>query len=579
MTGFILGKNGRLLLAGGRPLIAGGAVQSSGGNSTLSALTAFYLGNTAARFNIQPNAASGNTLADVPFLFTYTGSVPVNVKARVIDQNGVAVPGADWATLQTVTYDDTTKVMLGYLTGVRVGAQYRREIRLGTDDTTKLTDTKIFGVGPNIVLSGQSNMQGTLSTNISVSSTVPGVTPTINEGDFWKNNGTTMYFGCNGCIAPLGAGGQNNGSSSIGGGSNLSMESGGLLALSRIVGDRLAAKYGRKVGVGIVPWTVGGTSMSHFLPGGDFTSIYTNTGYTAGTIGMASPRNTSAPAIVWAGDYQIVAWHQGETGSNLTRAQRFADLKTYCQMHINNVAPYGRTADKLTFLFAMMGPYGVSPSTQVPTVPYAEVLRGAVLDLVAYGATQTPPWDVRVGWTCIDLDAGLNTADGLHMLAPQAQLSCFRLIQAINHVIDPTNVPFGGEGPKLTGAYTRSGDDITLTVAHNGGSGLAAKTPGSPITGWYANTAADATGSFTGSDLTISNVTIVDSTHIKITVTGAPTTFFVKHCGGTTNAVNSYRPDVSNLIYDNVVYPTGANSGEQYTGMPLQPTPTPIQIG
>jgi hypothetical protein len=565
----VIVSNGRLILVGGKPLSTVGGPSGTGGTgnngTTGIALTTLYLGHTMARFNFQPSAASGNTLADIPVLFTYTGSAPTSVQARAIDSTGTAVPGADWTPLQSVTIDSTAKTGLGYLPGVRVGAQYRREVRVGTDNTVKATDVGTFNVGPCIVPEGQSNMVQTLDGNIAYDAAVAGVTPTTTEINSWRDNGTAALFGLNGYIAPASIGG--TGSNSIGAGS-VAVASGGLFAMQRIVANRLASKYGRKVGVNVAPWARNATAISSFLTG-DFMTLFTNTGTTAGSIGLNSPAGYAS------GDYQIVTWHQGENqSSTLTRSQRLTDLISFCQAHITNVAKYGRTADKLTFLFAMMGPYGLSPGGAV-NVPHAEVLRGAVLDLIAYGKTQTPAWDVRIGWTCIDLDAGLNTTDGLHLFGDMKRQSCYRMTQGILRALDPTNVAFGGEGPSLTGTYTRSGDDITLPVAQNGGTALAAKTPGSPITGWYANTAAD----FSGTDIALTNVTIIDATHVRVTATGAPTTFYIKHCGGRLYTAQSYRPDVSNLVYDNVVYPTGANAGDQYTGLPLQPTPDAIRIG
>jgi hypothetical protein len=262
------------------------------------------------------------------------------------------------------------------------------------------------------------------------------------------------------------------------------------------------------------------------------------------------------------GDYRAVCWHQGESDTGVSRSKRFDDLKKFCQAHINQVAKFGRPANKLTFLFALMG---VGTDTQM------EPLRGAVLDLLAYA--QTVGWDVRVGWNCIDLDPD-TVSGGQHFGGADKTRSLRRMTQAVMNVFDPVNVPFGAAGPKLTGAYVRTGDDITFVVQHEGGSTLVAKNPGSPITGWYGNTAAD----FSGTDVPLTNVTIVDSTHIRVTAAGAPSTFYIKHCGHKYYTTLSRHPDVSNLIFDNFTYPTGANAGDQFTGLPLQPTPDGILI-
>lgn len=545
MTKILLGPNGRLLLVGGKPLaVVPGAVPT-----TTIALIPGNLANTNARFNVQTTAASGDTTADVPVLFTYNGGAPSSVQVRAIDAGGVAIPGADWIDLQNVTVN--AGVGIGYLPGVRAGANYRREIRTGalTD-----RDVKTFNVGPMILPWGQSNMRGTLDgadangVGITTGHIVPG-TALDEYGYFNSNNGTGTFFGLNGFV------GANNGGPI---GSYYTIQGGGLSML-RLIANRLKAKYGRDVGVAMNPLANNATAISAFLPGGFLNGMLTNVGTTAGSMGLSSPGN------IIRGDYQAVACLQGESENpTITRAQRFSDLKAFCRMHIDHVALFGRPANKLTFLFAMMG---------VANPPQMEVLRGAVLDLVAYGATQG--WDVRIGWNCIDLDPANNNNDTLHFGGMDQARSCRRLTQAFQNALDPVGTPFGARGPMLTGAATRSGDDVTLTVAHEGGAALAAKTPGSPITGWYANTAAD----FSGTDVPLTNVTIVSATQIRVTATGAPATFYIKHCGNKLYTALSYHPDVSNLIFDNFVYPTGADATEQLAGLPLLPTPDAIRVG
>lgn len=550
MAKFLLGQNGKLLLVGGKPL----SLAVVGAATTAITLTPFFLNTTQAsdvHFHIQTSAASNDTTGDVPFIFTYTGGAPSSVQARIVDSNGNAVSGFDWADISSTVTTDGAGNGLGYFNSVISGVNYKRQIRVGTSSTVTSSDTTAFNIGLMILPWGQSNMRGTLdgSDGSGLNGTVPGTAYTERT---YFDLGNGAFFGPSGFVGPS----VNN---TIG---SYSTDHAGGLSLLRLVGTQLNAKYGRKVGVAINPWALNGQPMATFMNTATLvSSMLSNTGTSGGTIGFSSPKT-----YIVNGDYRIVAWHQGESDSaSITRAQRLSDLKAFCQMHINQVAKYGRSASQLTFLFALMG---VGSPVQM------EVLRAAVIDLVAYA--QTVGWDVRVGWNCIDLDPA-NAGDSLHFGGADKTRSVRRLTQAIMNVIDSTNVPYGAAGPYLTGAVSRTGDDITLTVAHNSGSGrqLVPKTVGSAITGWYANTAAD----FSGTDITLSNVTIVDSTHVKVTATGAPTTFYIKHCGNKFYTALSYHPDVSNLIYDDFTYPTGANAGDQFTGLPLQPTPDAIKVG
>jgi hypothetical protein len=506
----------------------------------------------AARFNIQTSASSNDTAANVPIVFSYAGGSPSSVQARIVDGGGNPVTGFDWTDI-TASVQTVNGACVGYLNNVPAGVGYKRQVRVGTSGVLVDVDTLPFNIGCMILPWGQSNARGTMEGGFGRDTAVPGTAFT--ELTFYNANGTGAFFGKQGFIS----GGTN--AYHIG---DYYLQNGGGLAMLRLVGNGLQTKFGRKVGVAINPWDQNGQPMGSFLDlANNQSSMLANNSTVNGSIGFSSPYQYIAN-----GDYRIVTWHQGESESSTqTRAARLTQLKNFCQAHINQVSTFGRPANKLTFLFALMG---------VGNPPQMEVLRGAVYDLVAYA--QTVGWDVRVGWNCIDLDPQNATPpDSLHFGDVDKNKSIRRQIQSILNVIDQTNVPYGAAGPYLTGAVSRAGDDVTLTVAHSSGPGrnLVALNSGAAITGWYANTAAD----FSGTDIPLTNVTIVDATHVKVTATGAPTTFYIKHCGNKYYTALSYHPDVSNLIFDDFAYPTGANAGDQLTGLPLQPTPDAIRVG
>jgi hypothetical protein len=210
-----------------------------------------------------------------------------------------------------------------------------------------------------------------------------------------------------------------------------------------------------------------------------------------------------------------------------------------------------------------------------------EILRGAVLDLIADSDLVAMGADIRIGWNCIDMapppDAQGNP--GLHFVDEMQRIGLYRMAQACMNVLDPVNVPHGARGPKISGVASRSGGTVTLNIAHEGGTALAAKNSGNPITGWFANTAQD----FSGTDLVVQSVTIQGTNQVVLTVTdsgGNPATgtFYVKHCGGKAGTLNSYSPNVTNLIYDNFSYPSNATGTDVYVGLPLLPTPDAITV-
>lgn len=543
---FILGPGGKLMLVGGRSLTGASTPQAPTTSITLTDWYKQEIAGFTSRFNIQTTAASNDTTGDVPFIFSYVGGKPASVMARVVD--GAGAPVVDWADI-SASVQFSNGVAIGYLSGVPAGIDYRRELKVNA-----LTDRDRvrFNVGWNLLPWGQSNQVGTLQGNINGGDPVPGTAFT--ELSFFNSNGTAAFFGPYGFVPA--------GTNQVGIGDYSPVYAGGQ-ALARLTGTSLQNKFGRKVGVAVNPWANNGKSLSFFVDATGHSVMLDNTGTVPGSMGFSSPYQ------IIKGDYRIVSYHQGETeDTRLTRVVRVADLKRFCKAHIDHVyLNFGRPANKLTFLFALMG---------VGSPQQMEILRGAVLDLIADPEVIAAGWDVRIGWSCIDLDPNVG-GDGLHFAGVNLKKSLFRQTQGYMHAIDPVGVPIGAEGPRLTGAYTRSGTDVTLTVFDPSNTGLAAADSNIPITGWYAHTNKDFDDAL-GTVLPVSNVTILSDTQIRVTVAGATGTFYIKHCGGKYYTAQSYHPDVSNLIYNKFRYPTGANAAEQFVGLPLQPTPDAITV-
>lgn len=555
MVNFLRTSDGRLLLVGGRFLTTGGATAEppAGGSGTLSlTLDDFKTGHTGAEPVIQRRA--GTDFGTVPVLFSYTGTVPLNVQARVVSADGGAVV-KDWTSLTGVSANETTLTGLGELPLVPLGADYLLQIRDGNNTATASNGSKRWGVGVCIALMGQSNMAGTTEAG-SYTNIVPGTSQT--ELDHFL--GTALagsYFGSSGFVMPTSSPGTGSTSS----GSAIGLAAGGSLAFLRIAGQALKTKYGKRVPVCMIPWAFSNNSIGTFLPGGtNYAKLFGGSGTAAGSIGFASPRN------YWAGDFEGVMWHQGEANSSSTRAAYLADLKSLYQGFLDYVAPFGRTAQDLFFAPAVLGVYG--------NLPNIENIRGAVLDLDAFARANNWP-NVRAGWNCIDLDT-VEGSDGLHFVNISGgnqyrTWSHRRMMQSVLYMLDCAT--FNGHGPRLTTA-TRSGDVATVTVSHEGGTALAARNSGVALTGWLANTAAD----FTGTDIAVT-AAIASANTISVTFPGGTTyPAYLKYMGGRIGNVNSYHPDVTNPVYDNAQYPTGCTGTDLHTGLPLLPTPDAIEV-
>lgn len=546
---------GRFVLAGGRFLFASSVAQSGAlpgggtpqpGSPTTMALIDFYSTHQYARPVVQRRA--GTEYGNVPVLFNYTGTAPGNPQARVVNAVGGAVV-KDWTTLTDINVTGTSGV--GTLPAVPQGGYYLLELRDGHNPATSATNsagTKQWGVGVCFLGVGQSNWIGTLDTG-SYLDIVPGSSPSQHEYDYWfggKSGGT--QFGTSGFIQPGGSDG-----------SDVPTLSRGTMSTMRIVSARLSAKYGKLIPVAFIPWGFGSKSIGELSPDGSFsTALFNGAGTTSGSIGLKSPGN------IYAGDFEGLVWHQGEGDSGNSRAVYLQALKDLYNNLLARVAPFGRTAQHLFFLPAILGKYTAGTSG-------IEGKRGSVLDLEAYAIANNWP-KVRAGWNCIDLDpsfpgtdenSGSTNADGLHFRdivgGPKfRKWSCGRMQQAILWALECSTAT--GAGPRIA-SITRSGDVLTATITHDGGTSLTTRTGGA-ITGWTVNGGAISP-----------TVAIASANTVTLTLPGGTTYPVTVQCGG------GMTPDVSNPIVDNFAYPEGATGTDLITnGRPIVPTPDPITV-
>lgn len=537
MTPFISG--GKLILTGGNPLV----IDISGGTPTPSNMTSltsvqFSTGNPLSAFIIQRKA--GTIYGDVPFIGTFTGTISSSIQGRVKDSSGNIVK--DWTTLSNVTV--VGNQFVGYLPGVRQGIDMVREFRDGSQPTNSATssgDIKKFAIGVKIGWHGQSNMVNPLGY---------GFNDGTGAGDGEYDHSQTAaarsrysIFSFNGFDGAAAT---------------------GQLISGRLIAQKLEQFYGYPVPVCIVPYAVNGSGIEAWNSDGGFLdSLYTASGTTGGTVGYSSPKN-----IQPGGDVEIICWDQGEGNVQNARAAYLAQQKILYQYMLSKVAPYGRTAANFSFLFSALGIYGDGAGMNT-----AENIRGSQLDFENFAKANSWP-NARFGCNRMDLDPE-TSGDGLHFNAytfPFMKWAISRHIQSVYKALGLS--AFDGTGPRIAG-WTRSGLVVTLDITLNGGTALMVKNSGAAITGFYANTAAD----FSGTDIPVTAAIVNGGTKIAITYPNGTTNFgALKHMGGKVGTRQSYHPDCSNMIYNNASYPEGATGPDAIIGLPLFPTPDPIMV-
>lgn len=489
---------------------------------------------------------AGTTAADVPVLFTYTGAAPSRPEARVVRYAGGAVV-RDWAPLTSLSASGGSGA--GRLAGVPQGIDYLLQLRDGLqpeNSATRSDGVVPWGVGVVFLFQGQSNMISTLTGRYL--DTVPGSSPARDEYAYFNAgliNGAV--FDSAGWHAP------SNGSNGPSG--STPTATGNVIAFMRIVAARVQALYGYPVPVGIIPHAYNATGIGAFQPGGNYyNELFGRSGATVGAIGLASPGN------VYAGDFEGVMYHQGEANVADTTAVYSDKLRVLYEGYLAYVAQFGRTANHLLFGPAVIG---TMSSTNI------ESIRNAYAHFESYAKGRG--WNrVQVGWMTTDL----ALTDGLHFGgAAEQRRSMRRAIQTVLKYMGAAT--FSGRGPQLSPVAARAGDVVTLSVVHEGGSALATANAGAPA-GFYVNAAAD----FSGADITPAVTLANGNTQIQLTMPGGTAyPVYVKYLGARIGTITSAQPDISNPVYDNVQYPTGATSTDvEALGLPLLPTFAAIRV-
>ena len=571
-----IASNGHFMLAGASKFM----LAASDGNAVL-ATTLSLVDYQSSYSNVNGQAGAdpqpvmqrkaGTTVGDVPVMYTFTGSAPSMPQARVM-QGATVIK--DWTTLVSPSVQGSTG--LGTLTNVPQGCDYTMQIRDGGQPGNAATisnGAQPWGVGVNVLYFGQSNMISTLTCR-SYSSIVPG---TSEQEIMYHGKGMARgtVFGAAGWMQSLGGYGIWSNGSGVDG------AAGGIFIFLRLVAKGLRTRYGIDIPVGLLPWAFNSQGIDGFYPnsGARWQQIFNANGTTPPNIGGSSPKNYFP-----IGDFEGVMYHQGEANqADTSDAYRDKLVSLYSQIAAY-VAQFGRTPADLFFGPAMLGNYRPD---QCPSI---ENIRIAASKFETVAIANGWP-KARIGWSCIDCAIG---PDGLHMVDTESDSpatntrnraktkSMRRSIQTVLYHLGCAT--FSGRGPSINPTVSRAGLVVTLSVVHDGGTALQLAIPGNPLKGFYANTAAD----FTGTDIAVTAELVNGNSQIAVTLPGG-TTFpvYLKYMGGRIGSAAvdaegytaSCSPNITNPIYDNVTYPTGGTGTDiEPLGLPLLPTFTALTV-
>lgn len=265
------------------------------------------------------------------------------------------------------------------------------------------------------------------------------------------------------------------------------------------------------------------------------------------TTGTGTSWTAAVAALNQAGgDCEFALWHQGESDANLmstaTMKGHLAQVMLQCHQQT------GRNASNFHFGVIALGSGSYNTSSEgefgnmrAAHVEFATSTPGAYLSTCAH--------DVQTG------DGVHITGEGYNrMVKRDARSLCNRFGAGVS-----------GAGPRVTGA-TRSGLQVTLAIAHNGGTALVdgAGGNGSALTGFqFAD--AGAAGAL------IAYTTIISGGSIVCTLASAPVGALTVSYAMMNNPHNSDPNDsktavvLASVPYDNVVLHRTTN------GCPLQP--------
>ncbi len=231
--------------------------------------------------------AAGGTSKSVTIAGTYTGS-PTAIEIRVVE-NGTDTPvtGLDWQTLDDAPSGGTFSGEIE----VPQGGWYNIDLRFAGGGAPLFGGTNRWGVGVNVFMIGQSNMNHMRTTSSS---------PPAANADISMHNGGLW-------AAPAGN---------------------GLITLGNALNDALG------VPVGLVEYAIDGTAIGTWDPGSSWTSAL-------------------AGSNAAGGDCEFVLWHQGESDAiaGTTKASYKASLAA---VYAQCLAATGRSAAELPFLVGLL---------------------------------------------------------------------------------------------------------------------------------------------------------------------------------------------------------------------------------
>lgn len=440
---------------------------------------------------------------------TYTGA-PAAIEARIVDADTSAAVTA-WATLDAAPAGGAFSGTVA----VPQGCFYKPQYRAAGGASATVTSTNKFGVGIVGLLIGQSNMVNRRGTSFK--------SPLGDKRSFEYRAGVFARAGNINDAAPANT---EVGDAGYGTATVQSNRADGFILLANLLAQA------HNLPVCLIEKANGGSAIASWV------TTLSGSNWTAAVAELNGA----------GGDMEFALWHQGESDANLvtkdTMKGHLAQLMAQCHQQT------GRTAANFHFGVVALGTgsYGGASegefgNMRAAHVEFANSTAGAYLSTCAH--------DVM-------------TTDGVHINGEGFSRIGRRDARSLLHRF---GVGVSGSGPYVTGV-TRSGLQVTLAVAHNGGTALVdgAGGNGAGLTGFQF---ADQNGPLAYAASTISGPGAIGLTLASLPV-GALTVAYAMMNNPHNIDPNSSTTAVvlASVPYDNVALHRTTN------GCPLQPFST-----
>lgn len=282
----------------------------------------------------------------------------------------------------------------------------------------------------------------------------------------------------------------------------------------------------------LFPHAVGGSTIASWLTGAANWAAYAADVVASGVL----PR--------WA------VWLQGESNATADAAANATYAGNLAAVQAQLVSQSGRTAAAYGFGLVPLGPAVPGPNSNVAWTPEGNMGPLRAMH-VAHAATATGAYLINAG-----LDASLNGTDPIHWNLASYVRAARRYAEWVRRWAAGDGGALAG--PRITGA-SRSGAQITLTIAHAGGAALldGAGGAGAALAGFRVFDS--------GAPVAINSTAILSPTSLRLTLAAAPSGAVTMDFGMANLPFGATAPAASSILYDNTTV------SNDTVGIPLQP--------